>query len=148
MIDLEIINKTNGKINRSLFEKIAKIGLKNRREKVVVSLVFVSDREIKKLNWQYRRKNKVTNVLSFPAFGKEKFILPKSIPLYLGEVIVSLAQAKRQAKFFGSSLEKELAKLFVHGFLHLSGYEHRRKKERQRMEKLEEEILAKFAKIN
>lgn len=143
MKKLEIINKTKERTNRSLFEKIADIVFKKRKQKSTFSLIFVNDREIKKLNRKYRKKNKVTNVLSFSALslGKEKFIVPKDTPLYLGEVVISLPQAKRQAKLFGGSLKKELARLFIHGLLHLLGYGHKSRKERQKMEELETRVI-------
>jgi probable rRNA maturation factor len=146
MKNLEIINKTKEKINSSLFRKIVKLVLKRARQKSVACLIFASDKEIKKLNQQYRKKNKAANVLSFPASfkSKEKFILPEDEKFYLGEIVISITQAKKQAKIFSCSLNKKLARLFVHGILHLLGYGHQNRKKRQKMERLEEKIMDKL----
>lgn len=141
MKNLEIINKVKAKINKNLFEKATKNVLKKRKRKVC--LVLVDNYEIKKLNRQYRKKNKVASVLSFPAVfeNQEKLILPEKEKSYLGEIVISVPRAKKQANFFGYSLNKELIRLFIHGLLHLLGYEHRKKKERVLMEKAERKII-------
>lgn len=83
-----------------------------------VSLTLVDDRTIKRLNLRYRGKNRTTDVLAFPM--EDHAGLP--IPL-LGEVIVSVETAKRQAREHGHSLHEELDLLIVHGLLHLVGYD-------------------------
>lgn len=147
MKNLEIINKTRTKIDKNLFKKTAKIVLKNKKK---VTLIFTDDQEIKKLNRKYRKKNKTTEILAFPAISKAKdlkeCILPESERDYLGEIVISIEQAQKQANLFGYSRNKELIRLFIHGLLHLLGYEHRRKKERKKMEKLEMKLLKKLSK--
>ncbi|MEW6408093.1 MAG: rRNA maturation RNase YbeY [Patescibacteria group bacterium] len=137
----KVRDKVKAKINKDLFEKAIKNILKKRKRKVC--LVLVDNYEIKKLNRQYRKKDKVANVLSFPAVfeNQEKIILPKKEKIYLGEIVISVPQAKKQANFFGYSLNKELIRLFIHGLLHLLGYEHEKKKEQILMEKIEKKII-------
>jgi len=96
-----------------------------------ISLAFVDDSEIKKLNNRYRRKNKITDVLSFAMEDEENF----------GEIVIAVGQTKRQAD---SGLKYEILKLFLHGFLHLLGYDHEVLKQAIEMEKIEEKILTKF----
>ncbi|MDP2913836.1 MAG: rRNA maturation RNase YbeY [Candidatus Aminicenantes bacterium] len=86
-----------------------------------VVLAFVDDPEIRELNRKFRKKDKPTDVLSFPlneraADGK----------FYLGDIIISVATASLQAADLGHSLERELEYLTIHGFLHLLGFEHGR----------------------
>ena len=87
----------------------------NRAE---LSIVLVSDAQIRRLNKLYRNKDKPTDVLSFPIGEKVNGWL------ILGDVVISVDTAKRQAQEFGYSLEKELKRLLVHGLVHLLGYDH------------------------
>ena len=86
-----------------------------------VSVVFVSDRLMRELNRTWRGKRGTTDVLSFPANQDE---IEKAAGLNLGEVVISLEQAERQANAHGLLLEDELAQLILHGLLHLCGYDH------------------------
>ena len=78
------------------------------------TVAFVSDKSIRKLNQQFRGIDKATDVLSFPA----------DEPDNLGDVAVSVETASRQAKENGLSFDDEVRQLILHGFLHLSGYDH------------------------
>ena len=86
-----------------------------------VTIAFVSDRHMRELNRQWRGKTGTTDVLSFPA-GKDEFANPDGSNL--GDVVISLEQATRQAKEHGLSLDEEIAQLILHGLLHLCGYDH------------------------
>jgi probable rRNA maturation factor len=96
-----------------------------------VNTVFCSDKVIRRLNRQYRHKDRFTDVLSFP-FDE---------PDFLGEVYVSLPRAGVQARRYGVSYADEVTLLFIHGFLHLLGYDHERPRERSVMEKLQSRYL-------
>uniref|UniRef100_A0A7C5T026 Endoribonuclease YbeY n=1 Tax=Thermocrinis ruber TaxID=75906 RepID=A0A7C5T026_9AQUI len=86
--------------------------------KVELSIALVSDAQIKRLNKLYRNKDKPTDVLSFPIGEKvEDWLI-------LGDIVISVDTAKRQAQEFGYSLEEELKRLLVHGLVHLLGYDH------------------------
>lgn len=93
-----------------------------------VGLRLTDDREIQSLNAQYRQQDKPTDVLSFAALEVETNTLPEdylaSEPLYLGDIIISIDTAKRQAKEREHSLEWEIVWLASHGFLHLLGWDH------------------------
>jgi probable rRNA maturation factor len=93
-----------------------------------VGLRLTDDREIQSLNAQYRQQDKPTDVLSFAALEVETNALPEdylaSEPLYLGDIIISIDTAKRQAKEREHSLKWEIVWLASHGFLHLLGWDH------------------------
>ena len=86
--------------------------------KVELSVVLVSDAQIRRLNKLYRNKDKPTDVLSFPIGEKVEGWL------ILGDIVISVDTAKRQAQELGYSLEEELKRLLVHGLVHLLGYDH------------------------
>jgi probable rRNA maturation factor len=86
--------------------------------KVELSIALVPDVQIKRLNKLYRNKDKPTDVLSFPIGEKvEDWLI-------LGDIVISVDTAKRQAQELGHSLEEELKRLLVHGLVHLLGYDH------------------------
>ena len=86
-----------------------------------VTIAFVSDRRMRELNLQWRGKNGTTDVLSFRA-GKDKFANPAGANL--GDVVISVEQAVRQAKDHHGTPDEEIAQLILHGLLHLCGYDH------------------------
>ncbi len=132
-----LINKRSLSADFSWLPELAKIINRKFSLQKEISVALASEGEIKKLNKIYRHKNKVTDVLSFII----------SSPQILGEVIICLSQAKRQAKAAGHSLRRELQVLTIHGILHLLGYDHERSKaEAKRQEKLEKIILAQLNK--
>ena len=118
---IEILNRQKKcPVDLDRFERLLKKLVRryqlNRPE---IVLAFVADPEIQELNRKFRKKDKPTDVLSFPlneraADGK----------FYLGDIIISVPTAVAQAAELGHSLERELEYLTVHGFLHLIGFEH------------------------
>ncbi|MDT5062410.1 MAG: putative rRNA maturation factor [Acidobacteriota bacterium] len=86
-----------------------------------VTVAFVSDRAMRELNRRWRGKGGTTDVLSFPAAQDE---FEKLEGLRLGDVVISVEQAARQAGEHGLSFEREVAQLILHGLLHLCGYDH------------------------
>jgi|SRR5437867_10503459 len=120
-----------------------------RAENTELSIILVSDQRMRTLNARYRKKNRATDVLAFPLavpytpplckgrLGVEslgKFYLPSPLltkegdfqkaPVLLGDVVISLSTAQRQAHALGHGLYEEVARLLVHGVLHLLGYDH------------------------
>ncbi len=125
-----------------------------------LSILFSDDGEIRVLNKQYRGKDKPTDVLSFPQGGARvkgqgaRKQPPQSpltkgdlrglspCPYLLGDVVISLETAKRQAKERGHSFQKEVTLLLIHGILHLIGYDHEKsKKKAVEMRRMEKEIM-------
>ena len=86
-----------------------------------VTIAFVSDRQMRKLNRQWRGKTGTTDVLSFPA-GDDEFA--NADGSNLGDVVISAEQAANQAKEHDLTLDVEISQLILHGLLHLSGYDH------------------------
>ncbi len=137
---IEINNQTTFAALDFFLKKVANYCLKKLAIKKSVSIVLVKDKKIQELNKIYRRKNKVTDVLSFGDWNDQEF---------LGEIIICLPQAKRQAKKYNTSLEQELTRLLVHGILHLSGFDHEQSKlKEKKMFKLQEEIIEKICSIS
>ena len=97
------------------------------RARGVVSVALVSDRRIRALNRTYRRKDDVTDVLSFPS----EPATPSPEP-FLGDVVIARGVARRQAREAGHSERTELRVLALHGLLHLLGYDHERDNGRMR----------------
>ena len=89
------------------------------RSEAELSIALVGDKEMRPLNTKYRKKNKTTDVLSFPADHPAT-----AKPVLLGDVIISVEQARRQAKERNHSLKNEMVILLIHGILHLLGYDH------------------------
>jgi probable rRNA maturation factor len=86
-----------------------------------VTVAFVSDRAMRELNRMWRHKRGTTDVLSFPA-GQNEFEMTEGATL--GDVVISVEQAARQAAAHGLEFEEEVAQLILHGLLHLYGYDH------------------------
>ena len=123
---------------------------------VEVTVLLTSDARLQELNCTYRDKDAPTDVLSFaqcdalpvdaePApyliRGCEP-ALPPEVSTNLGDIAISLARVKTQARVYGHSEERELSYLFVHGFLHLVGHTHADETDYRRMRAREEAILA------
>ncbi|UBF27392.1 rRNA maturation RNase YbeY [Kovacikia minuta CCNUW1] len=92
-----------------------------------LSLRLTGDREIQSLNHQYRQQDKPTDVLAFAALetsAPAPLEILQSQPLYLGDIVISIETAQRQAEAQGHPLETELAWLAAHGLLHLLGWDH------------------------
>ena len=90
-------------------------------EATQLTVVFVSDRRMRELNRLWRGKRKTTDVLSFSP-GQDEFENPGGSNL--GDVVISVEQAARQAKENDLSLDQEIAQLILHGLIHLCGYDH------------------------
>lgn len=88
-----------------------------------VTVAFVSDRLMRELNRRWRGKRGTTDVLSFPA-GQDEF--ERAAGATLGDVVISVERAARQAAEHGLSFEREVEQLILHGLLHLCGYDHER----------------------
>ncbi len=112
-------------------------------KKAEISIAFVDNPTIKKLNRKYRGKNKVTDVLSFPEF---KNIKSYRVGAYLGEIIISYPVAKKQSQQLSHTVIFEIIFLLIHGYLHLIGYDHLNKKDEQLMTAQEKTILDLFYK--
>jgi rRNA maturation RNase YbeY len=111
-----------------------------------LGILFVGERRMQGLNRRYRGKDRTTDVL---AFALQESPLPHPLPFkpaILGDVVIAVPTAARQAKQGQRSLDEELTVLLVHGILHLCGYDHERNEtEARRMHRRERKILRSFA---
>lgn len=112
----------------------------------LVDLSFVDEEQIKEINHLYRGIDRVTDVISF-AFNDDKSDLSKingnGVRRLLGEIFICLPRALEQAKEIGNTPSRELRFLFVHGLLHLLGYDHMTKEDEEIMFPLQEKIIKK-----
>lgn len=108
------------------------------KEEAMVSLLFVNDAAIRKFNLQFRKINKPTDVLSFPGGAP----LPGTTGEWLGDIVISIETAVRQAKQLGHSRDREIRFLMIHGLLHLLGWDHERSPtEAKKMYELQRKVL-------
>ena len=124
-----------------------KIGLLNKKNKLykkntlICSLLLSGTQEIKKLNKKFRRKNKSTDILSFPFHEKNQLNIKikKEKEIYLGDIILNLSKIKNKNNKI--KFEKELNKLWVHGLVHLFGHKHKKDKDFNSMNRIEKQYL-------
>ncbi len=134
---IEINNLTTVQIDKEFFKEITEKVLEGENKKASeLSIALVGQGRIRELNKRYRGKNRITDVLAFP--NKE---------IGLGEIVICLREVKKNAKKFSSSFEKELARVLIHGILHLLGYDHEKpEKTAKKMEEKQNYYLKLFFK--
>lgn len=111
-------------------------------ESGILSVVLVNNKEIQKLNKQWRDKDYATDVLSFP-MNLDLDSAGEGVPLELGELVISVEKAREQSEEYAHSFERELCFLFVHGCLHILGFDHMNTAEEKDMFARQEAILQK-----
>jgi probable rRNA maturation factor len=136
-----------------LIEKVIKTVLEAEEviDNVEVSVSFVDNEEMRKLNKYYRGIDKPTDVLSFPlaefeeTYDKIEKIDQESEEVQpIGDIVISLEKALEQSMEYGHSFEREVAYLTAHSMLHLLGYDHQTEEERKIMRQKEKEIMARL----
>jgi probable rRNA maturation factor len=129
---IDFVNETDNKEVEKILPELLQISdFLTQKE---CELIFVDNKKIKELNKKYKNTDKETDVLSFPTSGS---FLP-----ILGTIVISLEYAKTAAKKYGHKIEDEIKLLFIHGLLHLLGYDH--ETDNGIMRKKEEELIKKF----
>tara|TARA_X000001036_G_scaffold309095_1_gene287786 strand:+ start:1858 stop:2322 length:465 start_codon:yes stop_codon:yes gene_type:complete len=127
-----------------IYKKIRLLNKKNKLYKkntLICSLLLSGTKEIKKLNKKFRKKNKSTDVLSFP-FYKKKLLdskIKREKEIYLGDIIVNLNKIKNKNNKI--KFQEELNKLWIHGLVHLFGHKHKKNQDFYTMHKIEEKYL-------
>lgn len=113
-----------------------------------VSVTFMTDADIQEVNATYRGKNVPTDVISFAleelTDGEVAIIPEEGMPTALGDILISVETAERQAGEYGHDFNREIGFLALHGFLHLLGYDHLTEEEEAEMFGRQKEILASF----
>jgi probable rRNA maturation factor len=153
---IEIINRVPGFRKTGLLKKLAGFAGKMLsdfgKNRYDMNIVFCNDTFIHSLNRDYRGKDAPTDVLSFSQLegDEDSFDCPGKTSKerkQLGDIIISMDTAKRQAKEFKVTLEEELARLVVHGVLHLLGFDHETSKADEKvMMKKQDAYLERFLK--
>ncbi len=118
------------KKNKFFFNTIVKFFPKNyhiKKKKIFLTLLLSNNKNIRKLNYKFRKKDKPTDILSFPLHQKigKKF--------YLGDIIISYQFINKLSQNNNLKFKKKLTKIFIHGFLHLVGHDHKNDKDYKRM---------------
>jgi probable rRNA maturation factor len=117
------------------------------KKKISLTILLSNNKNIKKLNKKFRNKNKSTDVLSFPS---EKKLNIKKSP-YIGDIVISYESMNRSKILSTLEFKKNVTKIFIHGFLHLLGYDHIKLKDFKKMlteeEKIFKTINTKIAKL-
>jgi len=143
-ISFEFINQTDE--NLDLYEeKLSGIiktafAILKIEDDCELSCIVVDNKEIHRINKEYRHIDRPTDVISFAYEDDECFEL-EGAPRELGDIFISVEKAKEQAESYGHSFEREFCFLFTHGLLHLLGYDHMEEEESKIMFGLQEEIL-------
>ena len=144
---LEINNLTSNDIDKEFLQETAQKVLEREKREGKISLAIVGENRMRKLNKRFRGTNKVTDVLSFPdqevQIGDFK-IGPKEKTKGLGEIVICLKRVKKNAGRNDKEVEEELTLVFIHGILHLLGYDHQEEKEAQEMEQKQQQYLDKI----
>jgi len=139
---IEINNLAGFTTDEKFLKRVAQTVLKGEDKKEhILSIALINEEEIRGLNKKYLKKDKPTDVLSFSQTSdfSEKIIEFKNV---LGEVVICPQVVVKNAKDFNISFEKELAKVLIHGILHLLGYNHEKSdQKRKNMQKKENHYL-------
>ncbi len=120
--------------------------------KAEVDLLLCTDETIRRLNAEWRSKDQATDVLSFPLHdfkeeheeGVRRMLKEAEVPILLGDVIISVDTCARQARKLGHPVIEEATRLWIHGFLHLCGYDHLESEDAELMKRRESELLGIF----
>ena len=112
-------------------------------KKAYLTLLLSNNNKIKILNKKFRNKNKHTDILSFPFKDKKK----KLKEIYLGDLIISYNYMSKPKNLSNYEFKKKTIKIFIHGFLHLLGYDHIKNKEYKEMLKQEQKVFKSVEKL-
>lgn len=152
MLEIDFIDEIEGidEDARELVQGILtfaaeKEGLENGTE---LSVTFLGDEAIRQVNREYRGKDQATDVISFAleevGEGEVPMAAIDDMPRHLGDLLISVETAKRQAAEYGHSIHREIGFLALHGFLHLLGYDHMSEADEKVMFGRQNEILTLF----
>ena len=109
-----------------------------KNNKINFSILLAGSNEIKRLNKKFRKKDKITDVLSFPNYKNLNLKKIKKKDIYLGDLILNFYKIDKK------NFKKEFDKVWIHGFLHLLGYKHYKNNDYYKMRRLEKKILTKI----
>ena len=141
---VELINRTKHREYEEYYHLIDEYYLKtlkvlNLKDEYELSLVLVGPITIRRINREYRHLDRVTDVISFALRDNDEGF--KIVPIELGDIFINLNRVKSQAKEYGHSEKREFVFLFVHGLLHLLGYDHMKKEDEEVMFNIQKKIV-------
>ena len=153
-------NKTDEYTEKLQAAAAAAAAVFKQKDRLAVSFSFVSAKRMREINLKFRKKDKPTDVLSFPALDLKgaargvPVIRAKDWPLdrsedgavFIGDIIICKSIAKKQGREYGHGEEREIEYLFIHGLLHLFGFDHKDDGDKKVMREYEEKILGKVRK--
>jgi probable rRNA maturation factor len=152
MLDI-YFNDETGKVTEDILDLVKNVlnhaaEMENLAGLSEVSVTFMTDEEIRKINAEYRGKDKATDVISFAleemTEGEIAIVQEEDMPIVLGDIIISVETAARQSAEYGHDERREIGFLALHGFLHLLGYDHMTEEDEQKMFGRQKEILTSF----
>lgn len=148
-LNLNVINDDEHPIpNQDLLEKcFALVADKHNISQAEVNLSIVSNQEIQQINKQFRHKDKPTNIISFE-FEKPEGLPEDIADNFWGDIVIAPEVLKKEAKEQNKNLDDHWQHIFIHGLLHLLGYDHIDDIEAEEMENLEIELLAELGIAN
>ncbi len=112
----------------------------NIEDDIEMSCIIVDEKEIHRINKDYRQIDRPTDVISFALEDEMEFKV-EGMPRELGDIFISSAHVYEQAKEYGHSVDREMCFLFTHGLLHLLGYDHMNESDEKAMFSLQDQIL-------
>ena len=144
MIKVEVVvdnNKWKKKIKRAnyFFNKVLRFFPKKykfKKKKIIFSLSLSDNKKIKKLNKEFRKKNKPTDVLSFPLNYKVS-----NNKFHLGDIIISYNYMNQPKNISNLNFKNKVVKIFIHGFLHLLGFDHKKNSDFNKMQREENKLF-------
>ena len=151
MIKVNVLSEENSwakklKKREIFFNNLCKLFPKKFKfvnKKIYLTLLLSNNKNIKKLNKKFRNKNKHTDILSFPFKPKKKKLKGD----YLGDIIISYNYINKPKNLNTHDFKEKVTKIFIHGFLHLLGFDHIKKKDYSKMFGEEEKIFKSVKKI-
>lgn len=138
IFDIECADKDT---KEKMIRRAAECVLTHEGRNSSASITIVDKDEIQRINREFRNIDKVTDVLSFPAWDGSEYDVTDG---YLGDIAICLERAQEQAEEYGHSLERELSFLTIHGMLHICGYDHIEPEDEKVMFGLQNELLNKM----
>ncbi|MFH0853039.1 MAG: rRNA maturation RNase YbeY [bacterium] len=149
---LTLANTTSSHLPKTLVTRALQTAARitsSRKQVYEITVSFVGDQQIKKINRRYRKADRVTDILSFTYQRAESKInyrknAPNSLKGPYGELVLALDQITRQAKLHNKTIKAELRDVLIHGYLHLLGHDHHKVRERRIMRQWEDRIKRDF----
>ncbi|WP_153733212.1 rRNA maturation RNase YbeY [Sporosarcina obsidiansis] len=144
--ETETVDQSSEKLITDLLSHAAE--LENLKGLYELSITFMDDEAIQAVNAEFRGKDRPTDVISFAleelSEGEVAIVHDNEMPIVLGDIIISIETAKRQAVEYNHTFQRELGFLALHGFLHVLGYDHMEDEEERKMFGRQTEILTSF----